>query len=52
MADKTNPSQDIKDAERPQTKPRTSRFWLQQLMIAEKEHRDFWEAAEKSRSVT
>jgi len=47
MADKTNPSEDIKDAERPQTKPRTSRFWLQQLMIAEKEHRDFWEAAEK-----
>jgi len=47
MADKTNPSEDIKDAERPQTKPRTSRFWLQQLMIAEKEHKDFWEAAEK-----
>jgi len=47
MADKTNPSEDIKDAERPQSKPRTSRFWLQQLMIAEKEHRDFWEAAEK-----
>jgi hypothetical protein len=47
MADKTNPTQDIRDAERPQTKPRTSRFWLMQLGIAEKEHKEFWEAASK-----
>lgn len=47
MADKTNPEIDIKEAERPQTKPRTSKFWLAQLSIAEKEHREFWEAASK-----
>jgi len=48
MADqKNNPDVDIKEVERPQTKPRTSRFWLQQLQIAEKEHKEFWEAGQK-----
>lgn len=42
-----NPAQDIKEAEQPKTKPRTSKFWTLQLGIAEKEHRDFWEAADK-----
>ena len=47
MAKTPNSAADIKDAEQPKTKPRTSKFWTMQLALAQKEHRDFFEAGSK-----